>query len=196
MAPIWPTEEGLRLDPDDRSTLLATAGRSIQRGVKEQQPLRPEIEEHSSILQAPGASFVTLHLDERLRGCIGSLEARRALVVDVAEHAWAAAFEDPRFAPVSAEEASGLKIHISVLSEPVPVDCANEGELIARLRPGLDGLILEEGAHRATFLPSVWAELQDPHTFLRQLKSKASLPPHHWSETLRFYRYTTETFPC
>lgn len=195
MAPTLSTDAGSPLDASERATLLAMARCSIEHGVREKEALRPNLEEYSSALQAPGASFVTLHLEERLRGCIGSLEARRALVADVAEHAWAAAFEDPRFAPVSAGEAVKLKIHVSVLSEPLPVECDNEDELIARLRPGVDGLVLEEGGHRSTFLPSVWEELEEPRAFLRQLKLKASLPPHHWSGTLRFYRYTTETFP-
>ena len=195
MAPISPTDGVSPLDQAEQATLLNVARRSIEHGLAEGRPFAPSTRDVSPRLRSPGASFVTLHLDNQLRGCIGSLVASRALVTDVAEHAWAAAFEDPRFEPVTGAEAPGLDIHVSVLSDPQPLECENEDQLIERLRPGVDGLILVDGPSRATFLPTVWAELQDPRKFLEHLKRKASLPPRHWSETLRFYRYTTETFP-
>jgi AmmeMemoRadiSam system protein A len=113
----------------------------------------------------------------------------------VAEHAYAAAFDDPRFPRLTPAERDGLSIHISVLGSPEPVPCRTEQELLSALRPGVDGLILRDGEHRATFLPTVWTQLDDPFVFVSQLKYKAALPLDYWSETIRFCRYTTESFP-
>lgn len=145
-------------------------------------------------LQAPGACFVTLHRHGELRGCIGSLQAYRPLVQDVVENAYAAAFRDPRFAPLSASELDGLELHISVLSAPQPLVFDDEADLLRQLRPGVDGLIIEETPHRATFLPSVWDSLPEKRDFLRQLKLKAGLPADYWSERLSAWRYTTQSF--
>ena len=106
--------------------------------------------------RAPGASFVTLHRRGELRGCIGSLEPHRPLAEDVAGNARAAAYLDPRFAAVAREELPELELEISVLSPLAPLPAASESELVASLRPGVDGLVLVEGARRATFLPAVW----------------------------------------
>ena len=190
-----PANEARLLDEAARATLLDLARLSIEHGVAAAEPLRPVLSDYPAKLIADGASFVTLHVAKSLRGCIGSLQASRPLVVDVAEHAWAAAFQDPRFAPVRADEVSELEIHVSVLSEPVPMEVESEEDLLTQLRPGVDGLVLEESGRRATFLPAVWDDLQDPHVFLSQLRCKASLPLDYWSDSLRFYRYTTETFP-
>jgi AmmeMemoRadiSam system protein A len=145
-------------------------------------------------LEEPGAVFVTLERKGRLRGCIGSYEARRPLVEDVAENAFAAAFLDPRFRPLSREEVDGLDLHISLLTPLVPVDVTNREELLATLRPGVDGLLLEDPPHRATFLPQVWEALPDPGEFLDQLLMKGGLSRGHWSPTLRFHRYTVLEF--
>jgi AmmeMemoRadiSam system protein A len=115
-------------------------------------------------------------------------------VQDVADHAFAAAFEDPRFLPVQKEELPELQIHISVLSPSEPLHFSSEEELLAQLRPGVDGLILHLGQRRATFLPAVWKSLPDPYTFLVQLKQKAGLPIDFWSDELQVERYTTDSF--
>ncbi len=140
------------------------------------------------------ATFVTIELDGRLRGCIGMLEACRPLAEDVAHNARAAAFKDPRFPPVSSTEFESLEIHISVLSPPEEITFSSETDLLAQIRPGIDGLILQEGFHRGTFLPSVWEELSEKEQFLAHLKLKAGLPNTYWSDTLRVFRYTTEYF--
>ena len=140
------------------------------------------------------ASFVTLHRQGELRGCIGHLEGVQPLVVDVAENAFAAAFRDPRFPPLAEPELAGLALHISVLTPATELEFESEQDLVAQLRPGIDGLILQEGAARGTFLPSVWESLPDPHQFLAQLKRKAGLPSDHWSERIRVFRYETEAF--
>lgn len=177
-----------------REALLDIARRSIDHGLWERQALPVSAQDYPPALRRMSATFVTLHLGEALRGCIGSLEARRPLVEDVAYNAWAAAFEDPRFAPMTPEEAPRLAVHISILSGLAPLQVASEEELLDTLRPGRDGLLLQEHARRATFLPSVWSSLEDPHVFLCQLRRKAGLPLDHWSDSLKFWRYTTEEF--
>ena len=146
-------------------------------------------------LREERASFVTLTIDGALRGCIGMLEACRPLAEDVAANACAAALEDPRFEPLSHEEFHRLEIHISVLSAPEEVEFRSEADLLAQIRPGVDGLILQDGGRRGTFLPSVWEELPTEELFLMHLKMKAGLPPTYWSDTLRVFRYTAEYFP-
>ena len=139
---------------------------------------------------------MTLKYAGSLRGCIGTLQAIRPLVADVNENAYAAAFRDPRFTPLSHRELSELHISISILSSPEPIRFFSEQDLIGQLRVGIDGLILEEEHHRGTFLPAVWETLPDPRAFLAQLKIKAGLHPGYWSSTLRIYRYQTEVIQC
>lgn len=142
------------------------------------------------------ATFVTLTIGGRLRGCIGMLEACRPLAVDVAENACAAAFEDPRFPPLTKDEFKKLEIHISILSPPEEIQFSSEADLMRQIRPGVDGLILQEGFRRGTFLPSVWAELPGKELFWAHLKLKAGLPADYWSDTLRVSRYTADCFPA
>lgn len=177
-----------------RRQLMETALRSIRSGVERGEAFRPDPGDYPEPLRVPRACFVTLNRRGELRGCIGHLEAVQPLILDVAENAYAAAFRDSRFPPLSPGELEGLEIHISVLTPPVPLPCTSERDLVSRLRPGVDGLILEEGTRRGTFLPSVWESLPDPESFVRHLKMKAGLPPAHWSEEIRFYRYGTESF--
>jgi AmmeMemoRadiSam system protein A len=145
----------------------------------------PWLEEHA-------ASFVTLRLDGELRGCIGSIEARRALGVDVHANARGAAYRDPRFAPVTAREIGLLEVEVSVLSQPQPLAAQSESEALALLRAGIDGVIVEYEGRRATFLPQVWDGLPDPLDFLSQLRLKAELPARFWHRDLRLSRYTVE----
>jgi AmmeMemoRadiSam system protein A len=155
---------------------------------------QPSIEAAEPWLREPGASFVTLKLDGELRGCIGSVEPHRPLAVDVAHNARAAAFNDPRFAPVSAAEIPRLGVEVSVLSPRVPFEAASESDALAKLRPQVDGLYLEFGAMRATFLPQVWESLPDPADFLGELRRKAGLPPGFWHPGIRLSRYTVEKY--
>jgi len=143
-------------------------------------------------LKEERATFVTLTIDGHLRGCIGMLEACRPLAEDVAENAVSAAFHDPRFPPLSQEEFDDLKISISVLSPPQEMNFSSEADLVSQIRPGVDGLILQEGFRRGTFLPSVWEELSEGEMFFKHLKLKAGLSAGYWSDTLRVFRYTTE----
>lgn len=179
---------------EERGQLLALAHASIDHGLAHGRPLQPDIETLPPHLCEQRAAFVTLHLAGRLRGCIGSLKARRPLAEDIAANAFAAAFRDPRFAPVTAAVAPRLELEISVLSPPVPMHFRSEADLLAQLRPGIDGLILADLGRSGTFLPSVWTQLPDPSDFLVHLRQKAGLPGDHWSTTLTVERYTTEAF--
>ncbi len=145
-------------------------------------------------LAQPAATFVTLHLDELLRGCIGSLEARRPLGEDVAANARAAAFHDPRFDPLTRAEYAAVSIEVSVLSPRTPLAAASEAEAVACLRPGVDGIYLEYEGLGATFLPQVWESLPDPAEFLAALRHKAKLPAHFWDPAIRLTRYTVEKY--
>lgn len=145
-------------------------------------------------LEQPAATFVTLRLAGDLRGCIGTLEARRPLGEDVQENARAAAYHDPRFPPLDSHEVEALEVEVSVLSKHEPLVAASEREALATLRPGVDGIVLEFGDRRATFLPQVWEGLPDPLAFLSQLRLKADLPARFWHPHLRLSRYTVEKY--
>lgn len=145
-------------------------------------------------LDAPGASFVTLTSGRApggaLRGCIGSLGARRPLREDVEANAVAAALHDPRFAPLTARELDDTVVEVSVLSAPTVLPAADEAELLARLRPGVDGVVLSACGRRATFLPQVWEQLPDPADFLARLRRKAGLPADYWGRDVVVETYT------
>ena len=136
------------------------------------------------------ATFVTLTEDGMLRGCIGSLQACRPLRQDVVVNARHAAFDDPRFTPVRVAELDRLHTEVSVLSTPEPLEVISERAVWAQLRPGIDGVILRAGGHRATYLPQVWEQLPRPQDFLASLKRKAGLPADYWSDRLQLDRYT------
>ncbi len=150
----------------------------------DKQPVTPHPE-----LARNAATFVTLMREGKLRGCIGSLEAHRSLATDVAENAFAAAFRDPRFPPLTAGELAATRIEVSLLEAAQPLVVSDEADALARLCPGSDGLILTRGGRRATFLPQVWETLPEPRSFLRQLKVKAGLPADFWDEEIVLERY-------
>lgn len=180
------------LSAEHQQHLLDLARDSIRHGLAYGKPVPVELGNLPVELAVKRATFVTLERVGALRGCIGCLEALRSLAADIAANAYAAAFRDPRFAPVTANEIDELEIHISLLTRAEPIAFSSEADVIAQLIPGVDGLILEERLKRGTFLPSVWDTLADPKDFLRQLKLKAGLPARYWSETLKIYRYRTE----
>jgi AmmeMemoRadiSam system protein A len=174
----------------EQETLLNLASNAIQRGLAGKIG-RPRLAEHSGLLADQGACFVTLNCDDRLRGCIGTLEAFQPLALDVTDNAYSAAFRDPRFSPLTAGEFSHAEIHISVLTPAAAVEFRSEQDLIEQLQPQIDGLILSLGRQRGTFLPSVWESLPDPRDFLQHLKRKAGLPADFWSDDIRIERYHT-----
>ena len=177
----------------DKQILLDKAFESIESGIRLRQPLEIESLLYPNSLQQLRSSFVTLRLRGSLRGCIGSLEATVALIKDVADNAYNTAFSDPRFSPLTEQEFIAIDMSISILSRLEPMSCESEEDLIRQLRPGLDGLVLEEGALRGTFLPSLWETIHEPREFIRELKRKAGFSTDHWSKELKIYRYTTET---
>jgi AmmeMemoRadiSam system protein A len=147
--------------------------------------------EHDA-LASPGATFVTLMKCDGLRGCIGTLQARRALRDDVRINAVAAAFGDPRFSPLRDDEFDDTSVEVSLLSSPERLESEQEADVLARLRPDVDGVILEYGAQRATFLPQVWESLPSPREFLIELKRKAGLPADFWSGSMQVSRYVVD----
>jgi AmmeMemoRadiSam system protein A len=171
-------------------SLRAIARRSIEHGLRANAPLDVEPGDYPPPLCERGASFVTLRLEGELRGCTGMLEATRPLVCDVAHNAFRSAFGDPRFPPLRDDELPRLDVHVAVLSPLEPLPAETEQGLLRALRPGIDGLVLREGARSATFLPAVWESLPEPEDFLGRLREKAGLPFRYWSPSLRFERYT------
>jgi AmmeMemoRadiSam system protein A len=145
-----------------------------------------------------GASFVTLTQQGQLRGCIGSLQAHRPLAQDVQANALAAALQDPRFPPVTAQELPSLQVELSVLTAPEPLQHANESHALWQLRPGLDGLIFEAShqgqSYHSTYLPQVWEQIPEPRAFLAHLKVKAGLPFDFWSPDVKLSRYEVQKF--
>ncbi len=178
----------------EQAQLLSIAAQSIQSGLQSGKPLQVELNDCPSPLKHIAATFVTLEINKKLRGCMGRLSADRPLVEDVAQNAFAAAFRDPRFPTLSESEYSHLDIHLSILSKPEPILFESEEELLEKIRPNIDGLILSEAYQKGTFLPSVWESLPDKVSFLKHLKQKAGLPEDYWSDTIKVERYTTFSF--
>ena len=184
----------MTLDADQRRQLLALARTSIEAALRRGAYVDPQLQDLAPELLERRSSFVTLRIRDELRGCIGTLEPSRTLAEDIWRNAYGAAFSDPRFPSLSAEEWGRSDLHISVLTTPAPMDVVSEHDLLAQLRPGVDGLILELGAARATFLPAVWEQVDDPALFVRQLKFKAGWRPDFWSPQIRAWRYESESF--
>jgi AmmeMemoRadiSam system protein A len=168
-------------------TLLAIARGAIAASLGEAGPSRTTGAEW---LEEPGASFVTLSRRGELRGCVGSLIAERPLRVDVERNAVGAAFRDPRFAPLSRGEYPEIEVEVSLLSPLEPIVFESEPHAVAQLRPGVDGVLLEHGGWRGTFLPQVWEQLPESADFLAHLKAKAGLPVGFWAAELKLSRYT------
>ncbi len=176
------------LHSEHGETLLKLARDSLHEALGEpavNAPVRNWLMEH-------GACFVTLSQQDRLRGCIGTLEAHRSLVEDVRANTKAAALLDSRFVPLAAHELPYTRIEISVLSRMEPLRFEDEDDLFMQLRPHVDGVVLRYGTLRSTFLPLVWQQLSDPERFLSELKQKAGLPADFWSDDIKVYRYTVQ----
>lgn len=180
---------------EDKQLLLDLAKKAIAYGLDSKKTLSINEADYPAHLFEKRACFVTLKINGQLRGCIGSLEAYQPLIQDVVHNAYASAFNDPRFLPLSAEEFPKIEIHISVLTKPEPMFFSSEEDLIRQLQPNVDGLVLTENGYRGTFLPSVWEELPTPTSFLQHLKLKAGLPMNYWSPTVKIQRYTVESIP-
>jgi hypothetical protein len=184
------TEPDVTFTDQQKQTLRDVARGSIAHGLSHGSPMPVKPSDYPPALQQRFAVFVTLHLEDQLRGCIGNTEPVASLVEDTSRNAFAAAFQDPRFGPVTQHEYARLDLKLSILTPPVPLHASSEDELIAKLRPGEDGLVLTAGHRRSTFLPAVWDMLEEPRRFLAHLKMKAGLAPDAWPDDLRFQRYT------
>lgn len=185
----------MALEVEDRRTLLMLARSAIDRGVAGRPQAPRDSTAFSEALREKGACFVTLTISGALRGCIGSLEATRALALDVEEHALDAAVNDYRFPPVTPEEVPRLHIELSVLSAPIPLDYCSRDDLLRKLRPGIDGVILESGQRRATFLPQVWDKVPSTVEFLGLLCEKLGVRADAWQRGgLRVSTYQVESF--
>ncbi|MEX0775377.1 MAG: AmmeMemoRadiSam system protein A [Phycisphaeraceae bacterium] len=191
----------ITLSDADRHTLLEAARAAVLHGVEHRQAMTIDPASYAPVLRTIAATFVTLHVDGQLQGCVGTLEASRPLIADVVHHAYQAAFDDPRFAPLEEHQVPQLVVHISILDPAEEMTFTDEAHLLVQLRPGIDGLILEEPGgllgrrRRGTFLPSVWEMLPQPAAFVAHLKRKAGLPMDHWSPRMRVWRYTTQSVP-
>ena len=183
----------MKFDAAIRSLLLMAAFKSIEqhlRGTRHE----PDASNQNPVLHEMCASFVTLKRHGVLRGCIGTLEPKRTLLQDVVANARAAAYEDPRFPPLTAPELENLQIEISVLTTTESIDVRSRVHLLKMLNPRVDGLTVQDGRRRATFLPSVWNSLPEPEDFYDALMRKAGFGRNYWSSNLKFFRYHTESF--
>ena len=177
-----------------QQTCHQVARESIKHGLQYGNKLSVTTSDYTEELQQDYATFVTLHKNGSLRGCIGALEAYQPLINDISEHAFAAAFSDPRFPQLSQDEFEQLDIEISVLGKPELINFESEDDLLNQIRPEIDGLIIEFGYNRGTFLPSVWEQLPDKKEFLNHLKMKAGLSAQWWDNAAKISRYETFSF--
>lgn len=152
-------------------------------------------DEDAAWLMEPGACFVTLTQQGRLRGCMGSLEAHRPLLIDVKSNAVAAALHDTRFMPLKSAELADTDIEISQLSPMTAMKFRNEADMLSQLHPGIDGVVFEFNGYRSTFLPQVWEQLPSPRQFIGQLKRKAGFPEDFWDREVKISRYSVSKYP-
>jgi AmmeMemoRadiSam system protein B/AmmeMemoRadiSam system protein A len=187
---------GARIGDGDRATLISLA-KEVIRQAAAHGGRAPNLNINGPLpraLLAQRATFVTLTINGQLRGCRGSIVPQRALLLDVAENAFQSGYGDPRFAPLSPAELEQLDFHISILSSPRRMAVSSEAELVRAIQPDVEGLIIRDGQAQSLFLPSVWEQIPDPLTFVRQLKLKAGLRADHWSDRFEAFRFETESF--
>ena len=184
-----------KLSLKEKKVLLQIARQSIEKAVKSEKPLKIDLSELSPKLREKGASFVTITIQGNLRGCIGTLEAYQPLAIDVSEHAVAAATQDYRFPPLSPHELDKIEIEVSWLTPSHKLAYETPTDLIAKLHPYIDGVILREGLRCATFLPQVWKQLPNPKEFLSHLCLKMGASANLWqTQKLEVSTYQVEKF--
>ena len=159
---------------------------------KEPLPTPDDFEDIPAVMTENGACFVTLEINGELRGCIGSIVAHQPLIQDLIKNAHNSAFSDPRFNPLTSQEFEKISISISLLSAPVKMKFKDETELLNKITPFVDGLIIKDGGYQAVYLPSVWEQLPSKTMFLNSLKMKAGMTPEHFSKTFEAYKFKTE----
>lgn len=184
-----------QLTHEEHQTLLRLAREALTLRVKGGKLPKLDLASMPGRLREDGASFITLTIRGELRGCIGALEPYQPLAEDVREHAIAAGLEDPRFPPVTEQELGKIRIEVSRLTRPVPLEYNSADDLLSRLKPHVDGVILRDRHHRATFLPQVWEKIPDPVDFLNQLCWKMGLDGNAWrTKHLEVLTYQVEEF--
>jgi AmmeMemoRadiSam system protein A len=166
---------------------VAAIGRALRTGSR----ALPAVDDLPAKLHDPGASFVTLERDHQLLGCVGTLESHQPLGVDIAEHALAAAFDDPRMPPVVASDFPEMIVKVSVLSPSEAITVSSVEQLRAAVRRDIDGVTVVSRGRRATLLPSVWAKVESVDEFLDALWLKAGMRPRTWNGDVQVFRYTT-----
>lgn len=185
----------IELSEEEKTRLLELARLAIEKAVRNEPLPRLSLAEQSAVFRYPAASFVTLTKNDRLRGCIGALEASQPLMDDVIVHAVAAATNDYRFPQVTIDELKDLVIEISVLTPPTLLEYETPSDLEKLIRPGKDGVILEYGHRRATFLPQVWEKLPDLEMFLGHLCQKMGVSQDFWEKNkLQIFLYRVISF--
>ncbi len=189
------TNENAEYSQESRAALYKIVANAIDERIKTQKVPEFVNYSHGHVLQSFGASFVTLETDQKLRGCIGSLTAHKPLANDVFINANKAAFSDPRFPPITAEEFEHLQCEIAVLDSPAPLEFESKDDLLEKLSDGNDGVVLQYQQHRATFLPKVWDDIEDADQFLAALMKKSGLPAGFWHDDIKIQTYSTERFP-
>jgi AmmeMemoRadiSam system protein A len=179
----------------EKGILLSLAREALEKSVQGQVLPEISLKDFPPVLQRNGASFVTLTKNKRLRGCIGTLEAYQPLAIDVQEHAMAAALQDPRFTRVQPVELFDIDIEVSVLTPRQALSYDDPQDLIQKLRPKIDGVVLQDGFSKATFLPQVWDQLEKPEDFLSHLCAKMGAPSDLWRrKLLDVYIYQVQEF--
>lgn len=177
--------------PGTSVILMNTARKAVRHAVRTGEPMAVNTAEFEPALTEQGACFVTLERKNKLRGCIGSLEARAPLIQDLVSNCHGAAQRDPRFPAITEDELKDLSVSISLLGPLIPFPFSDEADLLDQLQPGVDGLVLAGPGQRGTFLPQVWEDLPDPKAFLTALKSKSGLDPGHDLSGITAWRYRT-----
>jgi AmmeMemoRadiSam system protein A len=188
------TLKSMELSQKDKQTLLSLAMESVEYGVTEGSVMEVRAKDYSEALRQERATFVTIKRKGKLRGCIGMIDPIRPLVVDVVHNAHSAAFRDPRFSPLERKELERLELYISILSLRESMSFYSEEDLLSQMRPGVDGLVLEDNFYCGAFLPVMWDQIPDREEFLKNLKRKAGLPSDYWSDSLRVSRFTSEYY--
>ncbi|MFP4158802.1 MAG: AmmeMemoRadiSam system protein A [Desulfobacterales bacterium] len=186
-----------QISSEKGEALLELARKSIADRLGVDYESSPDIEasKQDPVFQSRLGTFVTLKINGNLRGCIGNLLPEKPLAEGVKDNAVNAAFNDPRFAPLSKEEFSRIQIEVSLLTEPAPLEYSDAQDLLDKIRPNVDGLIIKKGSRTSTFLPQVWEQLPDKKSFLSQLCMKAGLPPDEWVKgDLEVFTYQVRYF--
>ena len=181
-----------QLTEEDKNVLKAIARDAVIHSINYSKELPVSLSEFPATLHDYQNTFVTLKYNGKVIGCMGSLAADQPLINDVAHNAFSASYYDPRFPDPKTIDPEEIEIHISLLSPAEEIKFSSEQELLTKIRPGKDGLLIREGRRQGTFLPAVWDSIPDPKSFLKELKHKAGLPVDYWSDTIKVYRYTTE----